>query len=217
MTIKNKTYRQQDFSHQDLQYAVYEDCQFIQCEFDRADLRNAKFINCRFIEAQALEGSSFFYAKLKDTSFTNCMLAMSQFVGADCFGIEFRKCDLKGANFQRANFINRISDKVYFCSAYITGCNLSYVNLERALLEKCDLYENRWTEANLDSASFLGSDLSRGEFSIDQWGSFNIEGADLTHVDLEGVDVCRVSLDGVKICRWQQDQLLDKFGLIVID
>ena len=149
MSTKNQTYYQQDFSHQDLQYYVYENCQFFLCNFERADLRETKFINCRFIEAQAIEGCSFAYAKLKDASFENCMLAMSQFIGADCFGIEFRKCDLKGANFQRANFINRISDTVYFCSVYMTGCNLSYTNFERALLEKCDLYENRWSGANL--------------------------------------------------------------------
>ena len=61
----------------------------------------------------------------------------------------------------------------------------------------------------------LGADLSRGEFSKEQWGTFNLESADLTHVDLEGLDMRRVSLNGVKICDWQQEQLLSKFGLIV--
>ena len=153
---------------------------------------------------------------LQDASFNNCMLAMSQFNGADCVGIELRKCDLKGANFQSANFANRVSNTVFFCIAYITGCNLAYTNFERALIEKCDLFENRWSGANLMGASFKGSDLSRGEFSKEQWGSFNIEESDLTHVDLEGLDVRRVSLYGVKICDWQQEQLLAPFGLIVI-
>jgi Uncharacterized low-complexity proteins len=109
-----------------------------------------------------------------------------------------------------------ISDTVYFCSAYMTGCNLSYTNFERALLEKCDLYENRWNGANLFSANLSGSDLSRGEFTKDQWGSFKVEGADLTYVDLEELDIRRVPLNGVKICSWQQDQLLSQFGLIVV-
>lgn len=156
MSIKNQIYHQQDFSHQDLQQHVYEGCQFINCCFDRSDLRDAKFINCKFIEAQALEGCSFQYANLKDASFENCMLAMNQFVGAECFGIEFRQCDLKGANFQRANFVNRISHSAYFCSAYITGCNLTYANFERTLLEKCELFENRWKGANLFGASMQG-------------------------------------------------------------
>ncbi len=65
-------------------------------------------------------------------------------------------------------------------------------------------------------ASFKGADLSRGEFSPEQWGSFNIEESDLTHVDLEGLDIRRVSLYGVKICDWQQEQLLSPFYLIVI-
>jgi fluoroquinolone resistance protein len=144
------------------------------------------------------------------------MLAMCQFTGADCFGIELRKCDLKGANFQRANFANHISHKAYFCSAFITGCNLIYANFERALLEKCELFENRWNGANLFGASFLGSDLSSGEFSSEQWGTFNMEQCDLTHVDLEGLNLRRVSMTGVKICDWQQAQLLEPFGLVVV-
>ncbi|WP_399425480.1 Qnr family pentapeptide repeat protein [Vibrio campbellii] len=210
------TFEQEDFSHQDLQNATFENCRFYQCNFDHADLSDAKFIDCRFIQSSDIEGCSFRYTKLKDASFNNCMLAMSQFNGADCVGIELRKCDLKGANFQSANFANRVSNTVFFCIAYITGCNLAYTNFERALIEKCDLFENRWSGANLMGASFKGSDLSRGEFSKEQWGSFNVEESDLTHVDLEGLDIRRVSLYGVKICDWQQEQLLAPFGLIVI-
>lgn len=89
---------------------------------------------------------------------------MANFIGANCFGIEFRECDLKGASFVQANFSNQVSHSVYFCSAYITGCNLSYANLERLCIEKCDLFENRWIGANLYGASFKESDLSRGCF-----------------------------------------------------
>ncbi|HBC3545691.1 TPA: Qnr family pentapeptide repeat protein, partial [Vibrio parahaemolyticus] len=156
------------------------------------------------------------FANLKDASFTNCMLAMSLFNGANCMGLELRKCDLKGANFQGANFANRVSNTMFFCSAFITGCNLTYCNFERVLLEKCDLFENRWNGANLAGATLKGSDLSRCEFSPEQWGTFNVEQCDLTHVELDGLDVRRVSLFGVKICDWQQEQLLAPFGLIIL-
>ncbi|MGR5456520.1 pentapeptide repeat-containing protein, partial [Vibrio alfacsensis] len=100
--------------------------------------------------------------------------------------------------------------------AYITGCNLSYANLERQVLEKCELFANRWIGANLMGASLKESDLSRGVFSADAWSQFRFQGADLCHVDLEGLDPRRVDLTGVKICDWQQEQLLEPLGLVVL-
>lgn len=216
MNVRDKVYRHHDFSNQELQQAVFENCQFILCDFSRADLTDAKFDRCKFIETSDLEGCQFDYATLKDASFSNCQLAMCNFEGADCFGIELRDCDLKGANFQRARFANQVSHSVYFCSAFITGCNLSYANLERLVLEKCELFENRWIGANLMGASLKESDLSRGVFSADAWSQFHFQGTDLCHVDLEGLDPRRVDLTGVKICDWQQEQLLASLGLVVI-
>jgi len=118
--------------------------------------------------------------------------------------------------FARARFANQVSHTMYFCSAYITGCNLSYTNFERIIIEKCDLFENRWIGANLQGASFRESDLSRGVFSSDAWSQFRFQGADLCHVELEGLDPRRVDLTGVKICEWQQAQLLEPLGLIVM-
>jgi fluoroquinolone resistance protein len=105
---------------------------------------------------------------------------------------------------------------MFFCSAYITGCNLSYANFERQCIEKCDLFENRWISTNLQGASLKESDLSRGSFSGDIWGQFRMEGCNLSHSELDGLDPRKVDLTGVKICEWQQEQLLEKLGLIVL-
>ncbi|MGY3572354.1 Qnr family pentapeptide repeat protein [Vibrio paucivorans] len=216
MNRVDHVYQHHDFSKQDLSYATFKRCKFYQCDFSRADLREAQFEDCSFIEPGMIEGCQFTYANLKEASFKDCQLSMANFSGADCFAIELRDCDLKGANFSKALFSNQISHQVYFCSAYISGCNLSYANLERLCLEKVELFENRWTEANLFGASFKGSDLSRGTFSPESWGQFNMQGCDLTHADLEGLDVRRVDLTGVKICEWQQQQLLEPLGLVVM-
>ncbi|OEE78452.1 Qnr family pentapeptide repeat protein [Vibrio genomosp. F6] len=216
MLETNKTFVKHDFSHQDLRDAQFEGCNFYDCNFSRSDLRDAQFIDCRFIEQGAVEGCRFDYADLRDASFKQCQLAMGYFVGANCFGIELRGCDLKGANFLKASFVNRVSHQVYFCSAYITGCNLSYVNFEQQCIEKCDLFENRWTGANLQGASFKGSDLSRSEFSEECWGQFSMQNCDLTHTELYGLNIKRVDLSGVKICDWQQEQLLEPLGVVVL-
>lgn len=98
------------------------------------NLRDAQFIGCTFIESNDFEGCNFIYADLRDASFMNCMLSLANFQGANCFGLELRECDLKGANFSEASFVNHVSNKMYFCSAYITGCNLSYANFDKQCL-----------------------------------------------------------------------------------
>ncbi|TOG99989.1 fluoroquinolone resistance protein, partial [Vibrio parahaemolyticus] len=120
----------------------------------------------------------------------------------------------------QVSFVNQVSNKMYFCSAYITGCNLSYANFEQQLIEKCELFENRWIGANLRGASFKESDLSRGVFSEDCWEQFRVQGCDLSHSELYGLDPRKIDLTGVKICSWQQEQLLEQLleqlGVIII-
>lgn len=215
MMITEQTFVDEDFSQQDLQQAEFNRCQFYRCNFRGCDLTDARFMHCQFIEQGDMEGCRFDYAILKDSSFKDCDLSLARFTGAQCFGIELRNCNLKGADFDRASFANVITRRTYFCSAYITGCNLSYANLEDQRLEKCELFENRWNGANMVGASLQGSDLSRGEFSPEIWGQFALEGCNLEHVDLTGLDPRRVNLQGVSICVWQQEQLLAPFGLII--
>lgn len=216
MATYNEVFNKVDFSRQDLSESYYEGCKFYCCDFSRTNLRDARFVDCSFIEQGAIEGCHFDYSDLRDVSFKNCRLTMANFKGANGFGAEFRDCDLKGANFLQANFVNQISHQMYFCSVYITGCNLSYANFERLCIEKCDLFENKWNGANLQGTSLKGSDLSRGSFSEDAWGQFRMQDANLCHCELEGLDPRRVDLTGVKICGWQQEQLLEPLGLVVL-
>ncbi len=213
MATLNKIFVKHDFSKEDLSEMHYEQCDFYECNFNRADLTDAKFNGCRFIEQAGIKGCQFDYANLRDASFKNCQIPLSSFVGANCMGVEFRSCDLKGADFAKALFENQISRQAYFCVAYITSCNLSYANFAGVRLEKCDLFENKWIGANLQGASLKGSDLSRSEFSEDVWEQFQMQDCDLTHTELNGLNVRRVKIDGVKICRWQQEQLLENLGL----
>ncbi len=64
--------------------------------------------------------------------------------------------------------------------------------------------------------SFVGSDLSRGEFSQEQWRQCVWHKVNLTHVDLDGVDIRYVDFTGVQICDWQQEQLLNQLGIVVL-
>ncbi|HHU2838153.1 TPA: pentapeptide repeat-containing protein, partial [Escherichia coli] len=123
--------------------------------------------------------------------------------------------DLKGANFSRTNFADQVSNRMYFCSAFISGCNLSYANMERVCLEKCELFENRWIGTNLAGGSLKESDLSRGVFSEDVWGEFSLQGANLCHAELDGLDPRKVDTSGIKIAAWQQELILEALGIVV--
>ncbi|KOO09815.1 fluoroquinolone resistance protein, partial [Vibrio xuii] len=112
MTNNNEVFDQVDFSGQDLSDSYFKSCRFYRCDFSRANLRDAQFEDCAFIEQGAVEGCYFEYSNLRDASFKSCQLSMANFKGADCFGIELRECDLKGANFVQANFTNQISHSV---------------------------------------------------------------------------------------------------------
>ncbi|PSW22240.1 Qnr family pentapeptide repeat protein [Photobacterium sanctipauli] len=216
MHFTNQTFTDHSFAKEQLQQATFEHCQFIRCDFSRADLTEASFEHCQFVERGEHEGCVFQYTKLKEASFKECDLSMADFTGAEMFGIEIRDSQLKGVVLSRARFANYITHNTFFCSAYITRCNLAYADFEDVKLEECELFENRWTGANLVGASFKGSDLTNGEFSQEAWGQFDLTGANLSHVDLTGLDPRRVSLDGVTICDWQQAQLLEPLGIIVL-
>ncbi len=215
ITVESEYYVDHDFSGEDLQDHHFIKCHFYRCNFSHCDLTDSKFEACSFLENGDLTGCDFGFATLTSSQFTQCDLSLSQFKGSHCFGAEFKASNLKGADFYRASFSNYITQKSYFCSATIIESNLSYANLDGLLLEQCTLTDNRWIGANLNGVSMRGANLSGGEFSQDQWGTFDLQGANLTRIDLNGLDPRTVALKGVIISGWQQSQLLEPLGIIV--
>ncbi len=53
---------------------------------------------------------------------------MSNFKNISALGLEISECLAQGADFRGANFMNMITTRSWFCSAYITKTNLSYAN-----------------------------------------------------------------------------------------
>ncbi|MGG6686557.1 UNVERIFIED_CONTAM: pentapeptide repeat-containing protein, partial [Salmonella enterica subsp. enterica serovar Weltevreden] len=69
------------------------------------------------------------------------------------------------ADFRGANFMKMITTRSWFCSAYISKTNLSYANFSRVIVEKCELWENRWNGPVITGRVFRGSDLACWEVS----------------------------------------------------
>ncbi|MDE1496325.1 Qnr family pentapeptide repeat protein [Xenorhabdus bovienii] len=168
---------------------IIKNSQFLNCDFSSSDLRDTQFIDCQFYEPTNYLGCNFKHAMLKEASFKNCDLSMADLRYINALGIEIRGCRLQGADFRGASFMNRVSANIQFCSAYITKSNLSYTNFADVILEKCELWENRWHETHILGARFSGSDLSGGEFISFDWNAADFTYCDLTNSILYAINL----------------------------
>ncbi|QXH33776.1 Qnr family pentapeptide repeat protein [Pseudomonas muyukensis] len=189
---------------------------FLNCDFSRVDLSETQFVDCIFYDRDREVGCSFRSAKLKGASFKRCDLSVCVFNFASALGLEISESKAQGADFSSASFMNVISSKSWFCSAFINKSNLAYANFSKVNLEKCELWDNRWTGANLAGASFAGSDLSGGDFTAIDWHSADFTGCDLTDSELGDLDLRTVNLEGVKVSRDQMSDLAARLGINVL-
>ncbi|QWA13025.1 Qnr family pentapeptide repeat protein [Sodalis ligni] len=215
--IQNTTFTEQKISRGQLTSGIIQNCHFLRCRFDQADLSECQFMHCSFYDDQQRTGCSFQGANIKETCFSHCDLTMADFRNTEALGCEMLECKGQGADFRGASFMNRLTSRSFFCSASLTKNNFSYANFQNVVLEKCQLTGNRWSEANILGANFSGSDMSESEFGHIEWSSANFTHCDLTHSDLGDLNLRKVNLDGVKIDSWQQTQLLEKLGIIVVN
>lgn len=193
-----------------------ENAIFRNCDFSGTDLTSTEFIGCQFYDRESQQGGKFTRAQLKDAIFKSCDLSMADFRHSNALGIEIRECRAQGADFRGASFMNMITTRTWFCSAYITKSNLSYANFSKVVLEKCELWENRWNGAQILGATFSGSDLSGGEFSSFDWRAANFTHCDLTNSELGELDVRGIDLQGVKLDSYQIAQLMERLGIVVL-
>lgn len=189
---------------------------FLNCDFSNADLTDTQFIGCIFYDEETQLGCSFNRAIVKDASFKHCDLSLADLRNTQALGLEIRECKVQGADFRGASFMNMISQRSYFCSAYIIKSNLSYANFSNVVLEKCELWENRWNGANVLGASFIGSDLSGGEFNHFDWRSATFNHCNLTGAELGELDIRHVDLDGVQLDGQQIATLIERLGIIFV-
>nr|ACG60497.1 Qnr [Stenotrophomonas maltophilia] len=192
------------------------DQQFHKCDFSGADLTGTEFINCSFYDADSRAGCRFNGATLKEASFRSCDISMCHFNFINALGLEISECRAQGADFSNASFMNQITTRSWFCSAFIKKSNLRYANFSRVTLEKCELWENRWDGANVSGASFAGSDLSGGQFEGIDWNSANFTDCDLTNSELGELDLRRTNLRGATLDVQQVALLMQRIGITVV-
>lgn len=210
-------YRNEKFIPHQFTGSVVENSLFINCDFSGCDLSDTCFIHCQFYDRESEQGCNFSRATLRDASFKHCDISMNNFRFVNALGIEISECRAQGADFRDASFMNMITTKSWFCSAFITKTNLSYANFSKVVLEKCELWENRWVGTNVMGATFSGSDLSGGEFSAFDWRSADFTHCDLTRSITSDLDLRSTDLEGVKLDSAQVSILVERLGIMVVD
>lgn len=210
-------YRNEKFISRHFTGSVVENTRFINCDFSGCDLTDTRFLHCQFYDRESEQGCNFSRAILKDASFKHCDISMNNFRSIDALGMEISECRAQGADFRGASFMNMITTKSWFCSAFITKTNLSYANFSKVVLEKCELWENRWVGTNVLGASLSGSDLSGGEFSAFDWRSADFTHCDLTRSITSDLDLRNTDLEGVKLDSAQVSILVERLGIMVVD
>ncbi|MEX6238228.1 Qnr family pentapeptide repeat protein [Providencia hangzhouensis] len=203
------------FSRTDFTGEKVKNIHFLNCDFSSADLTDTEFVDCFFYNKDSQVGCDFNRAILKGASFKNCDLSMSNFKNTSALGLEISGCSAQGVDFRGARFVNMITSRSWFCSAYITKTNLSYANLSGVMLERCELWENRWNGTVVSGAVFKGSDLSGGEFLSLDWTSADFSYCNLVNSSLSGLDARRMDLQGVILDNDQVNMLVESLGIIV--
>lgn len=192
------------------------DQQFHECDFSGADLTATEFINCSFYDSESRTGCRFNGATLKEASFRQCDISLCHFTFIKALGLEISECRAQGADFSNASFINQITARTSFCSAFIKKSNLRYADFSRVTLEKCELWENCWEGANVSGASFAGSDLSGGQFEGIDWNSADFSDCNLVGSELGDLDIRTTRLRGATLDVEQVALLMQRIGISVV-
>ncbi len=116
--------------------ASFSECSFEDCSFSGADLTDANLGECRFTGAK-LSGINWALAHVNrfaacPLEFVRCNMDFCWFVGAELARCSFSDCSIREADFSEARLTN-------------------------AGMNNCDLQGTRFSQTDLEGASFVGS------------------------------------------------------------
>ena len=149
----NITYKNQDFTKQELPQDEYEECIFTNCNLSGENLSHYIFSDCKFLDCN-LSNVSLVSTSLKTVEFVNCKLLGIQFNECKEFLLEmsFSNCSLNFSSFY----------KLKLKATKFTDCSLEEVDfvetdLARSKFENCDLMNAIFDRTILASADFSTS------------------------------------------------------------
>lgn len=169
--------------------------------FQNADLAGADFSDARF------NAALFEKSKLPNANFTGAGGQTAVFIGSDLTGADFSRGDMDKWVFQNcdmegARFTNARAHKLTLLGCRSESLSLVGADLHKArFIQKSVLPGTDFTDANMESACIIASDLSRSDFR-----GANLANSFISESDMRGARLPRVSARGG---RWEKSDFGD--------
>lgn len=211
-------------------YARLKDAQFdnanLKCaDFSDADLSGADFSHA-VLSGAVFTGAALFKANFSDAVIENCIFDKADMAGAILTGLHLKHSSFVNTNFEGASLDNiKVSPGTSMKNTIFNNCNLSYadfqhVDLSFAQLENAIMYEiylcdSNLNGANLRDAELSGSNLEKASLAGAQlrnaiFDNSNMKFANLENADLRGASLMYTDLTNVRIIKTKvQSDTLD--------
>jgi uncharacterized protein YjbI with pentapeptide repeats len=123
----------------------------------------------------------------------------ANFQGAHLRGANFQGADLRGANFQGAHLRPAHLDRANLQGANLSEADLSHADLYEANLDRANLHGAHLSEADLSHADLSHADLREADLHYAKLSHANLHGASLSEADLSHAHLDRANLQGAHL------------------
>lgn len=151
------TFRNCNWSEQDLKRKKFIECEFIDCNLSNAKLLASSIQDCHFKDCKML-GLRFDLCNTFSFGFhaSNCQLSNSNFYQLDLRNCRFEHCNLQEVDFSAANL-----EGVSLSGSNLSGVTFDESNLQKANLRLCsnlqiDPNRNQMSQATLSASALAG-------------------------------------------------------------
>lgn len=191
---------------------------FNQIVLEETQLDHIEFHNCQFKQCKFL-GVTFSKVTFIDCDFESCDLSLSKFPCCKFSEVSFKHSKLAGINWTELSWpLVKLTSPLYFYESNLSHSSFFGLTLADLIIEGCKAHDVDFREADLNHASFVGSDLHNSLFM-----HTNLKHADFTNainynIDIQCNTITKASFSfpdviallnhlGIKINGWPNDEI----------
>ena len=145
----------------------------------------------------------------------NCDISQAKFKYADLFGVKIKSCKALAADFEYANFVNKVSAKMIFAQAEITESIFRFSRFVRIHLANCNLSGNDFTEVDFSYSNLSEANLADCLLDGASFAHSSLEDAEIPGSSILNLDLTQCNFKNLKISPDQCIALLSLFGVEV--
>ena len=188
----SQTFKDLDFSNQEIELKEFDGCAFEGCDFSEAILKRCRFIDCEFIKCN-LSNLHIEYSKFSDVAFYESKL----------IGIDWTK-----ASWPRV----ALHATVKFHQSLMNDCSFFGLQLQEIVLEECKAHSVDFREGDFSHANFRHSDLSGSLFN-----NTVLSDADFSEATAYDINIHTNNIKRAKFSRFEAVRLLDCLEIELVD